>query len=56
MKDPVCGTELRPEDALATEVHDATTLYFHTEDCHRIFLNDPHRYGHGEYEEDPGTA
>lgn len=55
VKDPVCGVEFPREDAVATEVHDGTTLYFHDEDCHRTFVNDPHRYGHGEYEEDAGT-
>jgi len=56
VKDPVCGVELRPEDAVATEDHDGRKLYFHSEECHRTYLNDPHRYGHGEREEDPGTG
>ena len=46
VKDPVCGMEIRPEDAVATEVHDGLTLYFCSEACHETFLNDPHRYGH----------
>jgi YHS domain-containing protein len=56
VKDPVCGTEIRPEDAVATEVHDGQTLYFHSKECHDTFMNDPHRYGHGEYHEDAGVG
>jgi len=56
VKDPVCGMEIRPEDAVATEVHDGKTLYFDSEECHRTYLNDPHRYGHGAFEEDAGVG
>jgi Cu+-exporting ATPase len=46
VKDPVCGMEIRPEDAAATEVHEGRTFYFCSEACHRAFISDPHRYGH----------
>ncbi|HXH25529.1 MAG TPA: YHS domain-containing protein, partial [Vicinamibacterales bacterium] len=46
VKDPVCGMEIRPENAAATEVHDGQTFYFCSEACHRTFAKDPHRYGH----------
>ena len=47
--DPVCGMEIRPEDAAASEEHDGHTFYFCSEACHRTFLADPHRYGHPEH-------
>lgn len=46
VKDPVCGMEIRPEEAAATEVHDDRTFYFCSAACHTKFVNDPHRYGH----------
>ena len=46
VKDPVCGMEIRPEDAAATEVHDGLTFYFCSQTCHDTFVADPHRYGH----------
>lgn len=48
VKDPVCGMELSPTDAVATEDHDGTTFYFCSTACHDSFLADPHRYGHPE--------
>jgi Cu+-exporting ATPase len=46
VKDPVCGMEIDPEEAVAQEEHDGTTFYFCSESCHEKFLADPHRYGH----------
>lgn len=46
VKDPVCGMEIMPEDAAATEVHEGRTFYFCSHSCHEKFVNDPHRYGH----------
>lgn len=46
VRDPVCGMEIRPEEAAASEEHDGRTFYFCTESCHRTFVADPHRYGH----------
>lgn len=46
VKDPVCGMEIRPEDAAATEEHEGRTFYFCSQACHETFVNDPHRYGH----------
>ena len=46
VKDPVCGMEIMPEDAAATEVHEGRTVYFCSHSCHEKFVNDPHRYGH----------
>jgi Cu+-exporting ATPase len=44
--DPVCGMQIRPEDAVAQEVHDGQTFYFCSPGCHEAFLGDPHKYGH----------
>ena len=46
VKDPVCGMEIRPEDAAATEVHEGRMFYFCSAGCHAAFVKDPHRYGH----------
>lgn len=46
VRDPVCGMEIRPEDAAATEEHDGGTYYFCSPGCHEAFVKDPHRYGH----------
>jgi YHS domain-containing protein len=46
VKDPVCGMEIRPEDAAATEVHEGQSFTFCSTACHEAFVKDPHRYGH----------
>ena len=48
VKDPVCGMEIQPNEAAATEQHGGQFFYFCSEGCHRAFLADPHRYGHAE--------
>jgi Cu+-exporting ATPase len=48
VKDPVCGMEIRPDEAVASEEHDGRVFYFCSETCHRAFLADPHIYGHPE--------
>lgn len=42
--DPVCGMEIRPEQAVATEVHEGRVFYFCDEACHETFREDPHRW------------
>lgn len=56
VKDPVCGMEIAPKDAVATEVHEGQTIYFCSTACYEIFVADPHRWahpfehgGHGEH-------
>lgn len=44
--DPVCGMEIDPDEAVASEEHGGQVFYFCSEGCHRAFLADPHRYGH----------
>lgn len=47
VKDPVCGMEIRPDEAVASEEHAGHVFYFCSEGCHRAFLADPQRYvGH----------
>lgn len=45
-RDPVCGMEIRPREAVATEEHEGRTFHFCSHACHATFLTDPHRYGH----------
>ena len=52
VKDPVCGMEIRPEDAVAMEVHGGQMFHFCSDACHKGFVNDPHRYGHPTEEHD----
>jgi Cu+-exporting ATPase len=44
--DPVCGMQIRPEQAVASEEHDGRTFFFCSAGCHERFRADPHRYGH----------
>lgn len=46
VRDPVCGMQILPESAAASEVHEGRTFYFCSKGCHQAFLRDPHRYGH----------
>lgn len=46
VKDPVCGMEIRPEGAVATEEHEGKTFYFCSSACHATYVADPHRYSH----------
>lgn len=46
VKDPVCGMEIDPTDAVAHETHDGHDIYFCSTGCHQTFLKDPHRFGH----------
>jgi Cu2+-exporting ATPase len=46
VRDPVCGMEIDPKDAVATEELDGTTFYFCSAACHNAFVRDPHRYDH----------
>jgi Cu+-exporting ATPase len=46
VKDPVCGMEIRPADAVASEEYDGQTFYFCSKACHKTFLADRQRYGH----------
>ena len=48
VKDPVCGMDIDPDQAAASEEHDGQVFYFCGEHCHRAFLADPHLYGHPE--------
>jgi len=50
VKGPVCGMEIRSEDAVAVEDHDGRRFFFCSEACHQRFLADPHRYGHSREE------
>jgi len=42
--DPVCGMELKKEDAKATYEHNGKTYYFCTEECKDKFVKEPGNY------------
>lgn len=44
VKDPVCGMEIRPGDAVATEHHEGRTFFFCSRECHAAYVSEPHRY------------
>jgi Cu+-exporting ATPase len=44
VKDPVCGMEIEPGDAVATREHMGQTFYFCSNNCVVQFDTDPHRY------------
>ncbi len=44
VKDPVCGMEIDPSNAVATEEHEGQTYYFCSAACHDKFLADPGAY------------
>jgi YHS domain-containing protein len=43
-KDPVCGMEVDPEDAVASVEHEGHTYYFCSQDCADSFREDPESY------------
>ncbi len=44
VEDPVCGMDIDPESAFATEVHEGTTYYFCSAVCHDKFAAEPNSY------------
>ncbi|HXH81762.1 MAG TPA: YHS domain-containing protein [Candidatus Tectomicrobia bacterium] len=42
--DPVCGMEVREQQAAGQAQHQGRTYYFCSTDCQRQFQNDPERY------------
>jgi Cu+-exporting ATPase len=44
VKDPVCGMEIDPSTAAASEEYQGTTYYFCSESCHRQFVQEPGRF------------
>jgi YHS domain-containing protein len=52
-RDPVCGHDVDPATAFASEEHDGRTYYFDSRECHYEFRADPHRYGHVHAPDDP---
>lgn len=44
VKDPVCGMEIEPEDAVATSEHEGETYYFCSRDCKESFDESPEDY------------
>jgi len=44
MKDPVCGMDIEPVTAAASEEHGGKTYYFCSENCHQQFVAMPERF------------
>jgi Cu+-exporting ATPase len=44
VKDPVCGMEIDPATAAASEEYGGTTYYFCAQGCHDSFVAEPERY------------
>lgn len=47
-KDPVCGMEVKEEEAAATSVYKGTTYYFCAPGCKTAFDENPEEYLQGE--------
>ncbi len=50
VKDPVCGMEIDPQNAVTTREHMGTKFYFCSDQCAATFDGDPHKYAHPEAE------
>lgn len=44
VKDPVCGMEIDPADAAASEEYQGTTYHFCSRACHDTFVAEPERF------------
>jgi Cu+-exporting ATPase len=44
VRDPVCGMEIKPEEAIATRKLDGKEFYFCSESCIKKFDANPHQY------------
>jgi Cu+-exporting ATPase len=44
VKDPVCGMEIDPATAAASEEYEGQTFYFCSESCHQRFVADPQQF------------
>ncbi|HEX6579593.1 MAG TPA: heavy metal translocating P-type ATPase [Actinomycetota bacterium] len=44
VKDPVCGMDIDPATAAASEEYEGTTYYFCSENCHQQFVATPERF------------
>ena len=48
VKDPVCGMEIEPEDAVARIKHEGRDYYFCSESCEEEFRENPEDYAESE--------
>lgn len=44
VKDPVCGMDIDPATAAASEEYEGKTFYFCSDACHEKFKTDPAQY------------
>ncbi len=48
VKDPVCGMEIEPEDAVARVEYEGRDYYFCSESCEEEFKENPEDYAESE--------
>lgn len=48
VKDPVCGMEIKPEDAVARIKHEGRDYYFCSESCEEEFRENPEDYAESD--------
>lgn len=44
VRDPVCGMDIDPQNAVASMDHGGQTYYFCSQGCHEAFRADPEKY------------
>lgn len=54
--DPVCGMRVEKTDAAGMYEHKGVMYYFDSEECMKLFYQDPERYAHKSGNEEPGDA
>jgi Cu+-exporting ATPase len=42
--DPVCGMQIDPATAVASEEHEGRTYHFCSDSCHQRFVEEPERF------------
>jgi len=56
VKDPVCGMSLEADKAHAQEAYQGSNYFFCSDQCHRQFVADPHRYAASAASEKPSGS
>ncbi len=49
VRDPVCGMEIRPQDAAISDEYEGGTFHFCSHACHAAFVADPDGYAHSTH-------
>ena len=54
--DPVCGMQVEKKDAAGEYEHDGVMYYFDSEECMKLFYQDPEQYVGKSEKEEPGDT